>query len=84
SSLEHILTVTGFNNPLGKLIIYTVVMLVTVGLMLWIKLELFIIMLVEVVIFAFFIFLGWIPIYMIIILGSIFLLGFTKSISKGG
>lgn len=84
SSLEHILTVTGFNNPLGKLIIYTVVMLVTVGLMLWIKLELFIIMLVEVVIFAFFIFLGWIPIYMIIILGSIFLLGFIRSISKGG
>ncbi|MEM0173085.1 MAG: hypothetical protein QXI16_01100 [Sulfolobaceae archaeon] len=84
SALEKLLTVTGLNNTIGKLLLYVITLLLTIGLMLWIKLDVFIITLVEIILFGLFIFMGWIPIYMIIILGLIFATALIKSLKKGG
>lgn len=84
SALDHILTVTGFNNPNGKLLIYGFILILTTVLLRLAKLETFIVILVELIIFGVFIFLGWLPIYVIIILGLIFILSLIKTFSKGG
>lgn len=84
SALETILTVSGFNNVVGKLIIFIFVTILVTVLLLWLKLETFIIMIVDTLVFGLFIFLGWIPLYVIIILGLVFVTGVIKTMNKGG
>lgn len=81
--LDAVLTLIGFNNVVGKLIIYFAISLLTAGLLVAIKLKLFIIFLVESLVLGIFIFLGWLPIHVIIILGLILLAGILLSIFKG-
>ena len=83
SALTTFLTTLGFNNTIGKLIIYFALMLVVTFFLITIEFNGFIIILINVLLYAVFIFLGWLPIYMIIILGLIFATGLVKSF-KGG
>ena len=84
SAFTNILTIIGFNNTTGKLIIFILTIVVITVLSLWLKLEAFIIMIVDTLVFSLFIFLGWLPLYAIIILGIVFLTGVIKTLNKGG
>lgn len=84
SAMITLLNFAGLNNTFGKILIYVIVLVFTSALLLWFKLDDFAIVIVEAVIFGGFIFLGWIPIYMIVILGIMFIIVIIKSVTKGG
>jgi len=83
SLIVDVLTSAGLYNVVGKIIIYFVLMLVATFVMIYFKLNTFIVMILNLLIFGVFIFFGWLPVYIIIPLGLMFLVGLFATI-KGG
>lgn len=79
SIITDVLTLLGMNNEAGKIIMYFIlILLLTAGLAL-IKLSALVIVMINLVVSSFFIFMGWLPMYaiIVIILTMLILLVFT-------
>ena len=82
--ISNALTYIGFNNSVGKIMIYVVFAILITGGMLWMSLDTMIIIVGNALVFAVFIFMGWLPIYVIVIMSLIFIVGMFKPMTKGG
>jgi hypothetical protein len=81
--LTSLLIPIGFNNTVGKIIIYLLIAVMITFILVYFKMHTFITLLINTLLLGVFVFIGWIPIYVVIVLGLTFMLGIYKTVQGG-
>ncbi len=83
SIITDVLTLLGMNNEAGKIIMYFIlIVLLTAGLVL-LRLSVLIVVMINLIVSAFFIFMGWLPMYAIIVIILTMLILLIFAFKKG-
>jgi len=69
SIITDLLTMIGFNNEVGRVIAFTVIALIVMGIMVVLKMPIFVGAFVMLVLSTVFILIGWLPIYATVLIG---------------
>ncbi len=82
TTISNIMTLYGLNNLVGKILIFVIFVVVATGGLLLAKLPAFIVVIVDIFIMALFIFLGFLPIWFIIIISIALIVALLSTLKE--